>query len=231
MTTRHTISRADELYRGRVHYSRYSPDGRDGIELSHLIHHDFGAVAAADADGVCAAQAVASAGALTMNGALVVGGVATFDVPRALTVVSSSEDDDGQTVTLFGTDGYGETLAETIALNGTTAVTGGKAFATVTGATASAALTGNITVGSSAVLGLPFAAAHKSSVVMGSVDGTAEGVTVVPADADAASATTGDVRGTVTFTTAPDGTKRFGVLMVVDARTKTSGFGVDQYGG
>lgn len=115
----------------------------------------LGAPETADVDGVCAAQAVASATNATINGAYATSGVATLDVPRGLVVDSTNAGDTTQTITVTGTDVYGWGMTETIALNGTTAVEGKKAFKTITEVAVSAALTGNLTVGTTDILGLP----------------------------------------------------------------------------
>lgn len=104
---------------------------------------------AGSATAVAASQAVAGAGALTLNGSVVSGGVATFDAPRRVAVVSSSAGDSTQSVTITGTDRNKtpNTISETLALSGTTIVYTQQDFATVTRVTVSAALAGNITVG------------------------------------------------------------------------------------
>jgi hypothetical protein len=46
-----------------------------------------------------------------------------------------------------------------------------------------------------------------------------------------ATGTTGDVRGTVTFASAPDGTKTYGVAYFIrDVQTKEGTYGVKQFG-
>ena len=78
------------------------------------------------------AQAVAAAGSVTMTASSV-----TLDrTGRCLRFASSSAGDTTQTVTVTGTDMYGQAMTETRTLNGTTAVNGTKAFYTVTGVTA-----------------------------------------------------------------------------------------------
>ncbi len=49
MTTRHTISHADELYSGGAFKDGYSPDGRRGIKMTHLYAHEFLSTAAVPA--------------------------------------------------------------------------------------------------------------------------------------------------------------------------------------
>ena len=109
-------------------------------------------MAAVDADGIAQAQAVAGAGNLTLDGALVTAGVAVFDVPRHVEIDSSSASDTSQTATFTGTDRFGNTITEAIALNGTTAVAGTKNFKTVTQVAISAVCVGNINAGTAAAL-------------------------------------------------------------------------------
>ena len=229
MTTRHTVSHADESYLGNAFHDGYSPDGRRGVRLSHLYFVDFGAVDVLDVNGVAEAQAVASAGNLTLNGALVTNGVAVFDVARGVEIDSSSTDTT-QTATITGTDEYGVVMTEDIAFNGTTAVLGQKAFKTVTQVAIDIALAGNATCGTTDILGLPFVVADRSDIITNQADGVLDAITLVAADAtDPATATTNDVRGTVDFTDAPDGSVIFTILMLVpDRSTKAAVFGVDQ---
>ena len=105
-------------------------------------------MAAADADGIAAAQAVGGAGDLTLNGALASGGVATLDVPRHVSVVSADVGDTTQTATVTGTDRYGNAISEVLTLNGTTTVKGSKNFKTITQVAMSAATVGNVSAGS-----------------------------------------------------------------------------------
>lgn len=233
---RHQVSNAEKIYFGDAYYARYAKDhdGRRGIQMPvQLWPVTFGAVDVADVDGVCAAQAVASATTLTVNGALATSGVATMDVPRALVIDSTDAGDTTQTLTITGTDEYGATMVETISANGTTAVNGKKAFKTVTEVSASAAFTGNVTVGTTDILGLPFRIDGKGDVLVASADGVAETATIVVADTtDPATATDGDVRGTIDFNTAADGTAELSCLIVRNEPTsKAAVFGVDQYSG
>ncbi len=173
----------------------------------------LGAPDALDVDGVAAAQAVGGAGNLTLNGALVSGGVATFDVPRAVEVDSSNAGDTTQTATVTGTDEYGVAMTEDIAFNGTTAVAGQKAFKTVTQVAIDAALAGNATCGTTDVLGLPLALADTGFVLAELENNQAATAgTVVAADGSAATATTNDVRGTYDPNSACDGSKAFTLI-------------------
>ena len=102
---------------------------------------------AADADGVCQSQTPAAGGeqALTINGALSSGGVATFVAARLITIASAS-DDSARTFTVTGTDVNGNVQTETIA-GPATSVTGTLYFRTVTEVLVDDDTAGAITVG------------------------------------------------------------------------------------
>lgn len=185
------------------------------------------------ATAVAAAQAVAGAGNMTINGASASGGVATFDVPRAVGILSTDAADTTQTATVYGTDAYGVTTVETIAFNGTTPVNGKKAFKTVTRVAVSAALAGNGTVANTGIFGLPYASYDRGSVII-SWDGNTvtTGTFTAAVTTSPATATTGDVRGTYLVPSAADGSKKLYVWMLLtDPDSNTTTYGVDQYGG
>ena len=231
---RHTISHAALLYRGDVFYDGYSPDGRRGLEMSHLYFWDLGAVEVLDLNGICTAAAnnTPQAGvALTITGALASGGVATMTTPRNI-IIDSSTTDTTQVATITGTDVYGETLVEDIAFNGTTAVEGVKAFKTVTKVTCDINMAGNVDIGTSDVLGSPIRIETLNAVIQTTAAGVVDAPTIVVAVDTTATSTTGDVRGTIDFTDAPDDSVVFAVLLKVnDNYTKAEIFGVAQYGG
>lgn len=167
--------------------------------------------ATASATAVCAAQAVAGAGNATINGASASGGVATLDVARAVNVDSTGAGDTTQTVTVTGTDYWGQAQTEAIALNGTTAVAGKKAFKTITQVAVSAAMAGNLTVGSTDVFGLPYRVTDAGYILRSGWAGALadDAGTFVAADTTSpATATTGDVRGTYTPSSAANGSRR-----------------------
>lgn len=185
---------------------------------------NLGAPDVADADGVIASQSITAADgpATGINGALASGGVATFDVPR--NVVGAWTGTAVMTVT--GTDVYGETVVESSASG--TSLTGKKAFKTVTDVAVSANVT-SATVGSGDVLGLPVAVPEKGLVIGELEDGAnATAGTVVAAVRSAATATTGDVRGTYDANSAADGAKAFQLLVLLPSATDQ---GVAQYAG
>ena len=134
------------------------------------------APADADEDGICAAQAVAGAGDLTINGALASSGLATLDVARRVLIDSSNAGDTSQTITIVGVDRNGNAISEVLSANGTTAVESTLDFKEVNTVTASAAFTGNVNVGTSDTLAGPWIwydrfSDHRASL-MGIVSGT-----------------------------------------------------------
>lgn len=190
---------------------------------------------APSATAVCAAQAVAGAGNATINGASASGGVATLDVARAVNVDSSNIGDTTQTVTITGTDYWGQAQTEEIAMNGTTAVAGKKAFKTITAVAVDAALAGNLTVGSTDVFGLPYRITDAGYILRAGWAGALadDAGTFVAADTTSpATATTGDVRGTFDPSSAANGSRRLVLALGLTAlqagpnATQTGAIGV-----
>jgi len=113
-----------------------------------------GPIAAADADGICQSQAPAGGGvqSLTINGALASGGVATFDVPRRVSITSSGNDST-RTFVVTGTTFNGASISETITGPNATSVSSTVDFKTVTSVTISNNSVGSITVGTNTIAG------------------------------------------------------------------------------
>lgn len=188
-----------------------------------LVTVNLGAPATADVNGIFEAY---SGAAPALDGALVTGGVAILDVPRNIVVDSGGADT--AVLTFTGTDEYGNTVVESITLNGTTAVGGKKAFKTVTGVTSSATISNGAFAGPGDVLGLPIAIKSPGQVIAEMQDGAnATAGTVVAAATATATATTGDVRGTYDPNAAADGSRVFELLIAVDDIET----GVAQYAG
>lgn len=186
----------------------------------------LGAPDVADVDGVFEAFSGA-AGSITLDGALVSGGVATLDVPRNL--VADSGGVDTAVLTITGADEYGNTVVENITLNGTTAVAGKKAFKTVTSVVSSATIANGAFLGTGDVLGLPVFLPGTGHVVREMEDGAAptDG-TLVAGVTSTATATTGDVRGTYDPNSAADGSKVFELLVALPDPTYR---GIAQFAG
>ena len=176
--------------------------------------------AAAAATSVCAAQAIAAAGNATINGTQASGGAVTFGTVRNVTVVSSGAGDTTQTVTVTGTDYYGQAQTQTISLNGTTSVGSLKTFKTITQVAVSAALAGNLSVGSGNVFGLPYKVTNAGYLLRTGWDNVVSdnAGTFVAADSTTATATTGDVRGTFSPSgNAPDAARRLVIAIGLTA--------------
>lgn len=111
-----------------------------------------GPLAAASANNVCLSQTPLGAGNLTLDGALVVGGVAMLDQPRHI-IVTCAAAENTKTFTAYGTDWSGQPI-QSLAVAGPAApgaVDFGVSFATVTRIAVSAATTGAVTVGTNGV--------------------------------------------------------------------------------
>ena len=178
MGNRVSVSREVQLL-GDVYHPGYHKDFRAafrGIEAAHLHHRRFSRVAVADPDGFAEAQAAAAAGDLTLDGTLVTDGVGSVDDPKCVQINTNTATNNSQTLTVYGADEYNvNRWEERLAFNGTTAAYGTKAFKTVTRATVSAALAGTVTVGTSDILGLPFALRDLEDVVSFNIDGLGAG--------------------------------------------------------
>lgn len=187
-----------------------------GVAMAFPVFINLGVPTTTDVDGLRTAVAVGGAGAVALSGALVSGGVGTFDVPRCVQVVSSNAGDTSQVITITGKDAYGVTMSQALTLNGTTPVIGTKAFKTVTALSASASMAGNLSVGDSNVLGIPVFVPGTGHIFAEILDGVAAtagtkvaGVTTKP------STTTGDVRGTYNPNSAPNGSRSYQLGVMV----------------
>jgi len=196
---------------------------------------------AAVTNNIAASQAPAAAGSLTLTAGTSVKAITTaggttlyqLDLPRAIKVNCSTT---ARAFTVSGFDYYGQAMSEviTVATAGT-AVTGKKAFFTVSGVTIAGSATAAV-VGTSDVLGLPvrvFNVAYVASVKSNNTLAQDAG-TFVAADTATATTTTGDVRGTYVPATASDGIVRtvMGILLpgiaVGPNATRTGALGVTQ---
>lgn len=111
-----------------------------------------GPATAAATNNICTSQKPAAGGvqALTLNGSLVSGGVATLDVARRVLITSSS-DDSARSFIITGTNRYGNAQTETLQGPATNRGTL-KDFKTVTSITVDDDTAGNITIGTSGVI-------------------------------------------------------------------------------
>ena len=203
-----------------------------GYQRAELLAVEFGAVTTLTSTGICVSVTTTGASSgLSATGSLVSGGVATFDVPRAVSLTSTANNS-GLGVTVNGTDVYGVTMSEKITGPNNTTVNGAKAFKTVTSLTATGIVTA-LSAGSSDVYGLPVRIADKGKVLGMYMDGvSATAFTTVAgfsATGAVSTATTADTRGTVTHNTASNGTRVFSALVIVgDPNTTVGLYGATQ---
>jgi hypothetical protein len=172
------------------------------------------------ATAVCAAQAVAAAGNATINGTTASGGVATFNCCRNVSIVSSSASDTTQTVTVTGTDYWGQAQTSLLTINGTTTVNGLKGFKTITKVAVSGVFVGNLSVGMGDTFGLPYKVTDAGYLLRtGWAGAVADNAgTFTAADTATPSASTGDVRGTfLPATSASNGTRRLVIAIGLTA--------------
>lgn len=109
-----------------------------------------GPLATAAANNICLSQTPAAAGALTLNGALVVGGVAILDTPRRI-LLTTNANETAKTFTVVGTiDGF---TSQTEVITGVTSSTATSVldYKTVTSITVSAATAGAVTFGTTTI--------------------------------------------------------------------------------
>lgn len=108
-------------------------------------------LAAAVANGIALSQSGTTATPLTLNGSLVTGGVAKFDVARRV-IVTSAGNDSGITFTIVGTDRYGRQQTEVLTGgNGAAVAQTQHDFLTVSSITPSGGTASTVTAGTSVV--------------------------------------------------------------------------------
>lgn len=193
---------------------------------------------------IAALQTAAAAGALTLAAGTgttrILNSrnewVINLDVPRAVAVTAIA----GVTTRSYVVTGYdyaGQKMSESIpTVAASSTVTGKKAFKQILSVTVDGATAANVSVGTSDVLGAPVAFTDKGYLIAIHWNNTqaVDAATTVVADATAASATTGDVRGTLDPSSACDGSKRLVVAIAMPAiasgpnATRAGAYGVDQ---
>jgi hypothetical protein len=194
--------------------------------FGEVFRVDFGAPAVSSTTALLTTTAVADTTLHTFTTPYV------CDVPRNLQVVSSSTDT--AVITIRGYDEYGVAMTESFTLNSGTPVFGLKAFKTVVSYQAGTAMSNNLSIGTGPAYGLPYYLAAQGGTGIGSIlresqDGAAASAgTAVGGVLTAATATTGDVRGTITPNTTADGAKVYDVYMFV---ADPNFLGVPQYAG
>jgi len=192
------------------------PSGVNAVNLFPVQVY-LGAPVAADPNGYVVSQGLTSAGVfstdVTATAALAAAALAgVADVARNVVAAWTG----AAVLTVTGTDMDGNTMVESSA-SGTT-FAGKKAFKTITDISVSANVTG-LTVGTGSVLGVPLFVETAEHVVGEIEDGAAATAgTVAAGDTATATATTGDVIGTYTPNSTPNGVKVFELLVLAKSR-------------
>lgn len=228
---------SDQIRVGRAYYeaqARWNGGGMNGLPLAtapqdtqvlgapltQLYSYQIGTASTALASGVfysASGTSTLGAATLTGTGALVSGGVATFDVPRGVRV-TASVNLSTTTFVIVGTDGYGKTQSHSFV--GPTGNTFGNAgsytdslvtFKTITAMSmsnlaASGTTTTALAIGNNDMYGLPYVLGN---VGMGQGNYINGAFATIPGTFVAAytptgtpTATTADVRGSLTLATA-----------------------------
>lgn len=199
----------------------------------------------ANTANICASQTPAGAGSLSLLTTSLLGGkyiirpdgvaVVQLDCPRAVAVTLAASGTP-TTITVTGYDQYGQRMSEAVTSVANATTNMKKAFYQISGVTTSAATAQAITIGTTQLIGLPVRVTNGVYLChVGWNSGFAiDSGTLAVADTATATTTTGDVRGTFSPTTAPDGIKRLvlGIMLPAIAAgpnaTRIGAFGVNQ---
>lgn len=160
-----------------------------------------------------------------------------FDTPRNLvSVVTHGSAVVAMTIVLTGYDLYRQKVVESHAITAgtnTRTVNGKKSLKylySVAITVAADASANTLNLGFGDVLGLPYRLTNVGDVLQTTLAGAVDAATVVKADATTATATTGDIRGTVDAAGLLDGAKEVAVYMaVLDPSTAVGLRGIAQY--
>lgn len=265
MTTRHNLTSADNLYRGKGYFAPMFDDNRQrGAPVNFLSILSLGSPIALDANGLINAATstelpntetvtytTADDGSSPFDNAAtpapasvtMADGVAysvwTLDVARNITAaVTHGSSVVAMTIVVTGFDAWGVAVSETltIAATGTSqSAAGKKAFKHVYSIAITAAAdaeANTLNLGWGDVLGLSYKLSNKADVIAFFNGAQDTAPTVVAAvTTSPATATTGDVRGTIVPGSACDGSEVRVWMHITDPNTTNGLKGVDQYGG
>lgn len=260
MATKHSISHADQIYVGGGYDPDvYAANGRVGVLANMLTKVTWVAPAVADADLLIVAATstelpnnatktytpATNGSSPTDNAAAVVETITTstgesatvwtLDAARnwAATTTAAAAD---TVITVTGYDVYKVKVVETVTIaTAASAGTGSKAFKYIESIaiySAGDVTTDTVNIGTGSKLGFPYKVADKSDCLRVTHTGAwDDSAVVVAAVTTTATATTGDVRGTVTPNSALNGNDITAFIYVADPNTATGLRGVNQYGG
>jgi hypothetical protein len=161
-----------------------------------------------------------------------------LDCPRAISVTIGTGTIVDTAITVTGLDVYGQAMSEVIQTGATqsTTVNGKKAFFQITGVAVAGAVGGTVAVGTTDILGSPVRITDAGYIARSGWDGALadDAGTFVAAVTTTATTTSGDVRGTYVPSSAPNGTRRLVMGILVPAlaagpnATRVGALGVTQ---
>jgi hypothetical protein len=161
-----------------------------------------------------------------------------LDCPRAVSVTIGTGTIADVAITVTGLDVYGQAMTDVIQTGTTqsTTVNGEKAFFQITGVAVAGAVGGTVAVGTTDVLGSPVRITDAGYIARSGWAGALadDAGTFVAAVTTTATTTSGDVRGTYVPSSAPNGTRRLvmGILLPALAAgpnaTRVGALGVTQ---
>ena len=239
---------SDDLMLGPVFDSTANADGASFMELGvgpmgRVYIHDVVPLAL-NLLGLAGAQAVAAVKDLTLTAGTGVTAVAqadgttryVLDTPRCVDVLTAGADTT-QTITFRGFDVYGQPMTQSVTAGGTgVRVATTKAFKAITRVSVSASTVGNVSVGTTDTIGLPYRVVSRDYInfnynaTVGLLSAVTAAVLTSPA-----TAITGDVRGTIALASASDGVKRLVATIALPAiacgpnATRIGAVGVTQF--
>jgi len=241
---------SDDIMLGPVFDGLTNSDGPSPMELGvgpmGRVYIQDVVPLALNLTGLAAAQAVAAAGNLTLTAGtgvtrtLTATGEVRFvlDCPRCVDVLTAGADTT-QTITFRGYDNYGAPMAQSVTAGGAgVRVATTKAFKSIVSIAISALTVGNISVGTTDVLGLAYRVASRDYVTFNYNATVGLLAAVTPAVLTSpATAITGDVRGTIALASASDGVKRLVATIALPGiacgpnATRIGAVGVTQFAG
>jgi len=225
-----SLSRGSEFYVGDGRYAPlFGENDRTGAPLMAISKIDLGTPIIGDPNGIVVSQNLTALGvfssSVTAAVAIAAGALAgVADAPRNVVAAWTGT----AILTVTGTDKYDEVMSESSASG--TSFAGKKAFKTFTDVSVSADVT-SLTVGTGNVLGLPYRLTGEFDVIGLYADAVEEklAATFVAAVGSVATATSGDIRGTVVADTTLDGSVSLILWMhVEDPGSKEGLVGVPQ---
>lgn len=161
-----------------------------------------------------------------------------LDCPRAVSVTIGTGTIADTAITVTGLDVYGQAMTDVIQTGTTqsTTVNGKKAFFQITGVAVAGAVGGTVAVGTTDILGSPVRITTADYIARAGWAGALanDAGTFVAAVTTTATTTSGDVRGTYVPSSAPNGTRRLvmGILLPAIASgpnaTRVGALGVTQ---